>query len=369
MNSYKKKSSLEQYFAENIYVMRLNTLINRFARWLDGSGRDSNIVISSRVRLARNLQNFPFPDKAKHNILRQVVNVIKEKYTKVDNLKDSLYIDVNEISEIDRQFLMERRLISPDLAHRKLPSGLIIGKDELISIMINEEDHLRIQSLQPGLEINKAWEAISRIDDELAEMVEFSFSEQYGYLTACPTNVGTGMRVSVFIHLAGLTMSGKLETIIKDKIPGEITMRGFYGEGTEALGNIFQISNQLTLGRTEQGILDRLINVAESFIKMEKEARQRLLNYERIKLEDKIGRSVGVIKHAKVINSIEVINLLSLLRLGIDLNLTQHIEKKELNEIMVLVQPAHLQKYYGKMLDSNERDILRANLLRKKLNL
>ena len=369
MDSYKKKSSLEQYFADNIYIMRVNSLINSFACWLDGSGGESNIIISSRVRLARNLKKFPFPDRAKHSKLRQIINIVTEKYADVDDLKDSIYINVNKILEIDRQFLMERRLISPDMVQRKLPAGLIIGKDEQVSIMINEEDHLRIQSMQSGLEINKAWEAISRIDDELSEMMEFAFSEEFGYLTACPTNTGTGMRVSIFIHLAGLSMCGKLEKIMKEKIPGEITMRGFYGEGSEALGNIFQISNQLTLGRTERGILNRLIKVAESFVQMEREARQRLLKYERIKLEDKIGRSIGVLKYAKVISSIEVINLLSLLRLGNDINFTNHIEKKELNELMVLVQPAHLQKYYGKILNSNERDILRANLLRKKLNL
>ena len=241
MNSYNKKSSLEQFFADNIYTMRLKTLINHFAMWLDGSGKESDVIISSRVRLARNLQKFPFPEKAKHNKLRQVLEIIKDNYGKVEDLKDSLYININEISEIDRQFLMERRLISPDLVHRKLPAGLIIGKDELVSIMINEEDHFRIQSIQSGLEITKAWEIIKRIDDELAMMMEFAYSEQFGYLTACPTNTGTGMRVSIFIHLAGLAMSGELETIMKEKIPSEITMRGFYGEGTEALGNIFQI--------------------------------------------------------------------------------------------------------------------------------
>lgn len=364
-----KKSSLQRSFADNIYTMRLNTLINHFAKWLDGSGSESDIIVSSRVRLARNLQDFPFPDKAKHSKLQQIVDVIKDNYGKVEDLKDSLYIDINEISEIDRQFLMERRLISPIFVNQNLPAGLIIGKQELVSIMINEEDHLRIQSIQSGLEIMKAWEAISRIDDEFAEMMEFAYSDQYGYLTACPTNTGTGMRVSIFIHLAGLTMIGELEKIIKDKIPIEITIRGFYGEGTEALGNIFQISNQLTLGRTEQGIINRLLNVAASFINMEKEARQRLLRQDRTKLEDKVGRSIGILKHAKIMNSIEFINLLSMVRLGINLDIVNYIDKKILNELMVLVQPAHLQKYYGKILDSSERDILRANLIRNKLDL
>ena len=199
--------------------------------------------------------------------------------------------------------------------------------------------------------------------------MDFAFSEQYGYLTACPTNTGTGMRVSIFIHLSGLAMIGELETIIKKKLPSEITMRGFYGEGTEALGNIFQISNQLTLGRTENGIINRLINVAETFIEMEKEARKKLLKDQKMKLEDKIGRSLGILKHAKIISSFEVVDLLSILRLGVSLNFIQNISEKDLSELMVLVQPAHLQKYFGKPLNSDQRDIFRANLIRKKLNL
>lgn len=369
MDAYHEKSSLEESFAENIDSMRINALINRFAKWLDGSGNESDIIISSRVRLARNLQNFPFPDRSKQNKLRLVVDLIKDAHHKVQSLTDSTFININQLSELDRQFLMERRLISPDFVHRNLPAGLILGKDELISIMINEEDHLRIQSIQSGLEINEAWKVISRIDDELSEVIEFAFSDQYGYLTACPTNVGTGMRVSIFIHLAGLAMNHELEKIIKEKIPSEITIRGFYGEGTEAMGNVFQISNQLTLGRTESGIINRINNIAESFINMEKEARHQLIKKNRIKLEDKVGRAIGTLKHAKIISSIEFVNLLSMLRLGIDLKLIKHIEKKLLNQLMVLTQPAHLQKYYGKALDSEGRDILRANLIRKKLDL
>jgi len=369
MDSFNKKSSFNQYFADNIYAIRLNSLVNRYAKWLDGSGNESEIIISCRVRLARNLQKFPFPDRATDQDLKEIVHRIEDIYGNVTDLKDSLYIDINEISDIDRLFLMERRLISHDLVRRNLPAGLIIGKDELISIMINEEDHLRIQSIQSGLEITKAWQSICRIDDELAENLDFAFSEEFGYLTACPTNTGTGMRVSIFIHLPALAMNSELDKIIQEKIPGEITIRGFYGEGSDALGNIFQISNQHTLGRTEQSIIDRLYLVAETFIDMEKKAREKLLNQQRVILEDKIYRSIGILKYAKMISSMEVVNLLSSLRIGIDLEISEPVARKALNELMVLVQPAHLQKYYNRIIESNQRDILRAQLLKKKLNL
>jgi len=343
-------------------------LLQQSPGWLDGSGKYSDVVISSRVRLARNLKGFPFPNRAADTALHQVLEIIKSCYNKIDDLKDSVFININELDELDRQFLMERRLISPNFIKLDRPGGLIIGSDELISIMINEEDHLRIQSIQSGLEINNAWQLIHHIDDALANLLEFAYSDQFGYLTACPTNTGTGIRVSVFINLSALAIAEKVEKIIKEMAPSEVAIRGFYGEGTDILGNIFQISNQLTLGRTEQSIINRINNMAEQLIEFEQNAREELLDEKAVIVEDKVARAVGTLKYAKILTSVEGVNFISLLRLGVALKLIDNIDTRILNELLVLIQPAHLQKLQGRDLNSHDRDILRVKLIRKRLN-
>ncbi len=237
-------NSLNDYSAETkLYRQHINSLSQCAPKWLDGSGKHSDLVISSRVRLARNLKKFSFPNRASSKALNQVLEIIRDCLSKVDDLEGAIFLNVSDLDELDRQFLMERRLISPNFVKMDRPCGLIVGKDEMISIMINEEDHLRIQSIQSGLEINKTWQLIHRIDDALANSLEFAYSEQYGYLTACPTNTGTGIRISLFINLSALALAGKIEKIINEIAPSEVAIRGFYGEGSDILGNIFQISN------------------------------------------------------------------------------------------------------------------------------
>jgi len=347
----------------------VNTLLHQSPKWLNGSGNRSDIVISSRVRLARNIGDFSFPNRAPNKVLSQVLKIVGNCYSNIADLKDASLLDISALDELDRQFLMERRLISQDIIKLDRPSGLIIGKDELISIMINEEDHLRIQSLQSGLEINKAWQLIRRIDDGLANELDFAYSEQFGYLTACPTNTGTGIRASVFINLPALALTAKMDKIIHEMAPSEVAIRGFYGEGSEILGNIFQVSNQLTLGKTEQSIINRINNMAEQLISFELNARNELLKKNSIVIEDKVARAVGTLKYAKILPSGEGITLLSLLRLGMSLGFIDSIDEKILNELLVLIQPAHLQKLHKKSLGSHERDILRIKLIRKRLNL
>ncbi len=351
-----------------MYRQYLNSFSQHCPKWLESSGKHSDMVISSRVRLARNLEKFSFPNRASIKVLNQVLEIIRDCLNNIEDFKDSIFLNVNELDELDRQFLMERRLVSPNLVKLNRPCGLIIGKDELISIMINEEDHLRIQSIQSGLEIRRTWQLIHRIDDALARSLEFAYSEQYGYLTACPTNTGTGIRVSLFINLSALALAGKIDKIINEIAPSEVAIRGFYGEGTDVLGNIFQVSNQLTLGRTEQAIINRIENVAEQLIRFEQNAREDVLKENRITVEDKVWRAVGVLKYARILTSIEGVNFLSLLRLGVALNLIDSIDGKILNELLVLIQPAHLQKLHKRRLDSQERDILRMKLIRKRLN-
>ena len=345
-----------------------DSLLEHAPKWLDGSGKNSDIVISSRVRLARNLSDYSFPNRAPARVLNQVLSTVKDCYSKNVGSKDSIFFNINDLDELDRQFLMERRLISPEMIKLDRPCGLIIGKNELISIMINEEDHLRIQSIQSGLAVDKAWQLIRRIDDALADGLDFAFSEQFGYLTACATNTGTGIRASVFINLPALAIAEKIDKIIHEVAPSEVAIRGFYGEGSDILGNIFQVSNQLTLGRTEQSIINRIHNMAEQLISFELNAREELLNKNSIVVEDKVARAVGTLKYAKILPSIESIPLLSLLRLGMALDLIDFIDEKIINELLVLIQPAHLQKLHGTSLNSRDRDVLRIKLIRKRLD-
>jgi protein arginine kinase len=347
---------------------KVDFLLNRSPQWLSGTGNHADIVISSRVRLARNLTEFSFPNRAANKVLEEILAVIKECFHEVDDLADSVFLNINELDGLDRQFLMERRLVSPHFINLDRPCGLIIGKDELISIMINEEDHLRIQSIQSGLEIEKAWQAIHRIDDALNNALEFAYSDQFGYLTACPTNTGTGIRVSVYINLSALALVEKIDKIIQEIARSEVAIRGFYGEGTDILGNIFQISNQMTLGRTEQSILDRIKNMSEQLISFEQQAQQELLDQKLIIVEDKLARAEATLKNAKILSSVEVVNFLSMLRLGMAMKLKEKIDYKVLNELLMLVQPAHLQKQHGNRLSSLDRDILRVKLIRKRLN-
>lgn len=346
----------------------LTAMAQKPARWLDSSGQYADIVISSRIRLARNFQDIPFPNRAAASKLGQVLTRLYDCYPSIDELRDAYFFNMNALSRQERQFLMERHLISPLFVDTKKPAGLIVSRDESLSIMINEEDHLRLQSIQSGLGIETAWERLHRLDEALSRQFNFAFSDQFGYLTACPTNTGTGIRVSVFINLPALALSKKIDDIIHDIAPSEIAIRGFYGEGSDILGNFFQISNQLTLGRTEQSVMNRIRNMAEQLVAHEQNARRELMRDEAIVVEDQVARAMAIIKHARLMDSAEAIHYLSLLRLGRALNLVAGIQFNELNELLVLIQPAHLQLFYNRKLEPRERDILRTKVIRNKLN-
>ncbi|MDZ7331638.1 MAG: protein arginine kinase [candidate division KSB1 bacterium] len=338
-------------------------------RWLLGDGRHSDLVISCRIRLARNLKDFGFPNRAPSEKLNEILDMIEHCLEQTEELRGAVFVRLSDLEELDRQFLMERRLISPQFMKLERPCGLIIGPDEMISIMINEEDHLRIQALQSGLELERTWQLVRRIDDAFARTLNFAYSDQFGYLTACPTNTGTGMRVSVFIHLSALALSGRIEKIVGEIAPSEVAIRGFYGEGSDILGNIFQISNQLTLGRTEQSIMRRIENMTEQLIQLEQQASHDLLQENPLLVEDKVYRAIGTIKYARMLNSVEAVNLLSLIKLGSSMRLIDPIDHRTFNELLVLIQPAHLQKLNHATLSAQDRDILRIKLIRKRLNL
>lgn len=344
------------------------SLLN-FGRWLTEEDEYSDTIISSRIRLARNIQGFAFPNKATKRELTDLIEKVKQACSKSSSLKKTNLINIGKLSKWDRKYFVERRLASPQFIENKIPSLLVVGAQENLSIMVNEEDHLRLQCVEPGLDIKQAWRKISTVEDELEENLDFSYSSRFGYLTACPTNLGTGMRVSIVIHLPCLSLQEKIDSVIRDLPTSEIAVRGFYGEGTESIGNIFQISNQLTLGRTEHSVIERMIDIAKKITEMERAARTNLFESDIIKVEDSIFRALGTLQHARIISSLESMNLLSMIRLGIELNLIKQMSRLAINQLMVLVQPAHLQKIYKKDLSSRERDIIRAEFIRQNFKL
>lgn len=344
------------------------SLLN-FGRWLTDEDEYSDTIISSRIRLARNIQGFAFPNKATSRELTDVVENVRHACLKSLALKKAKLVNIVKLSEWDRKYFVERRLASPQFVENKIPSLLVVGPQENLSIMVNEEDHLRLQCVEPGLDIKPAWRKISHVEDELEENLNFSYSSRFGYLTACPTNLGTGMRVSIVIHLPCLSLQEKIDAVIRDLPTSEIAVRGFYGEGTESIGNIFQISNQLTLGRTEHSVIERMLDIAKKITNLEREARTNLVKKDIIKIEDSIFRALGTLQHARIISSLEAMSLLSMVRLGIELNLIQQMNRLAVSQLMVLVQPAHLQKIYKKTLNSRERDVLRAEFIRQNFKL
>jgi protein arginine kinase len=342
----------------------IDALAHQMPRWLEGRGKDTDIVISSRIRLARNLVSIPFPGAAHHSDLERVVEQVYDAVRRVRVLHDATPIDMEQLDALDRKFLVERRLISPVFADSRHPALVVVGDDELVSIMVNEEDHLRIQSIQPGFGVRESWRLSSQLDDEFAENLDYAFSDQYGYLTSCPTNTGSGLRVSMFVHLPALTMLGKAEEVMRELAPHEIAIRGFYGEGTEVIGNIFQISNQLTLGCPEMYIILRLEEIGKQVLDLERESRERLWKEQKVLLEDQVFRALGILQNARVLSAIEFLTLWSMMRLGLDLEIINGISREVLNQLMMTTQPAHLQKQHQELSDVDSRDVMRAIVVR-----
>ena len=271
------------------------------------------------------------------------------------------------MDNVDKQFLVERHLMSREQASKPNSKAVVIDNDEIISIMINEEDHLRLQVMKSGFDLLDAWEIMNRIDDALSKELSFAFSSEYGYLTACPTNTGTGMRGSVMLHLPALVMLRTIDKVLSAIAKLSFTTRGLYGEGTQAIGNFFQISNQISLGHNEDEIISNINGLIRQVIEHEETARGVLLKQQKTLLEDRVWRSLGILKNSFIISSQETTELLSMLRLGIDLNIIKDIDRRTVNELFILIQPAHLQKLESKKLNSQERDIKRASLIRSKL--
>ena len=338
------------------------------AVWLSGEGSDSQVVLSSRVRLARNIADSPFPSRADTGKRENILSFVKNAVEKSQGLRRGTFVDCSELDDLDRSFLVERHLASVELTRCRDSCALLIGEKENTSLMINEEDHLRVQALSSGLEIRKAFEMADQMDEELSGSLEFAFDPSFGYLTACPTNTGTGMRASVLIHLPGLALTREIEKVISQINKLGLVVRGFYGEGSDVWGNLFQVSNQTTLGRSEEDIVESLERVTRQIIEYEENARKRLFSEAEDQIEDKIWRAFGILKYARTLTSEEVLNMLSAIRLGIGTGIVKTLSLSQVNEILALSQPAHLQKYFKKRMEPGERDRVRAELVRSKLD-
>jgi protein arginine kinase len=330
-------------------------------------GPHDRIVMSSRVRLARNIKEAHFPGWAKKPERVRVLELIRPAVESLPEMKQAFSGTMDSLSTLDKQILVERHLISREHAAKSAGSGLVLNRTETLCFMINEEDHLRMQALLPGLQLRQAWSNIDDADSQLERKLDYSFSPELGYLTACPTNLGTGIRVSAMLHLPGLVLDEQINPIIQSVNKLGLAVRGLYGEGTEALGNVFQVSNQMTLGEAESAIVERLEKVLAQIIEHEENARARLLEKKPKMVFNHIGRAYGILANAHSISSKETMNLLSLMRLGVDVGLFPGVDRALVDELFILTQPAHLQKQHSEKLSAEERDLLRADMVRDRL--
>ena len=347
--------------------MNLDSLTQNRGEWLRAHGPEADIVISSRIRLARNLSSFNFTNRATTLQKAEIEQYLKVRLEKLDFTPPLQYITLAPLSVLDRQLLVERQLISRELANSEGPRGVAVAANEIISVMVNEEDHIRLQVIRSGFSLDDAWQDADRLDDKLEERVPYAFNEELGYLTACPTNVGTGLRASVMLHLPALVLTKQIEKVFRALQKINLAVRGLYGEGSRASGDFYQISNQVTLGKSETTIINEIRDVIPQIITYERQARQTLTNDNRPMLLDRVKRAFGTLQNAAMMTSEETMDLLSNVRLGVNLGLIDEINIDEVNELFIHTQPAHLQKLLGKELDSEERNSERARFLHNRL--
>lgn len=349
--------------------MKLSDLTRRRAEWLRGTAPMGHVVISSRARLARNLAGMPFLSRCSPEQLSEIAERLRRTLGKVGLPGETFYADVEAADPLDRQLLVERHLISRQQADAKGPRGVAVASGEAVAVMVNEEDHLRVQVLRAGLQLDSCYAELRRLDALLEGHLTFAFSSRFGYLTACPTNVGTGLRVSVMLHLSALKMTGEIEKALRAARDMHLAVRGLHGEGTEPTGDLFQVSNQVTLGKSEVEIISEFKDqIVPGIIEYERRAREALLKNRRIALQDRISRAGAVLRSARLISSEETMFLLSQLRLGLSLELVDGIGLETINELSLMVQPAHLQRLTGREMSPAERGEARADLVRKRLS-
>ncbi len=344
--------------------MKLSDLTHRAGEWLRGVGPMHDVVISSRVRYARNLAGMPFLSRCTGEQLRELETRLRDTVLEARLADEMLYVDVAAAGKLDRELVVERHLISRQHADGRHPRGVAISGSETVAVMVNEEDHLRIQVLRSGLQLSEAFEDLSRIDELLEERASFAFHDRYGYLTACPTNVGTGIRCSVMVHLPALVISRRIEKVLGAVTQIGLTVRGLSGEGSEIAGNLFQISNQWTLGISEPETITKIEKILQQILEQERRAQDQLLEENRRSIEDRVWRAYATLRYAQVMSSNEAIELLSSIRLGLSVGILNTPSYESINAMIISVRPAHLQKLAGRPLTPPERDEWRAELVR-----
>lgn len=347
--------------------MKIEDFAGSSGEWLKGIGPEADIVISSRVRLARNLSDFPFIRRCTDIDRANIESTVHEHIMAEKELSQVFYVDVADLESLDRQFLVERQLISREHADSDGARAVAIDKTETFSLMINEEDHLRVQVMKSGLDLENAWSEIDRIDDLLEKKLSLAFSSKQGYLTACPTNVGTGMRVSVMLHLPALVITRQIEKVFRSLQKLSLAVRGLYGEGSQAMGDFYQISNQVTLGKTEDQLIKQVSDIVPSIVSYERQARDFLIEKSQNDLCDQVHRAFGTLQNAQQISSEETMHLLSKVRMGVNLGLIKNLEIPTVNKLFIHTQPAHLQIIRGGELDTAKRNVERALYLQSHL--
>lgn len=340
---------------------------NAVTGWMTSDGEHSDIVMSTRIRLARNLRGYAFPMACTEDEALAVDQLVVGALLDSEHGETYTYMKMSELSRLDREVLVEKHLISPQLINPERLGAVVLSEDETISMMVNEEDHVRIQCIYPGLQLEAAYKCADAVDNILEKELPYAFDEEFGYLTSCPSNTGTGMRASVMMHLPALTMTKQIKRIIPAISRLGLVVRGSYGEGSKALGNIYQVSNQVTLGKSEQEILDELNNITSRLIRYEQQSRKVLLEKSKVALEDRLFRSLGTLAYARLLQTGEAARCLSDVRLGIDLGIIEDVDVSIMNELMVFMQPGFLQRYANAELTQEERDIFRAKLFRERL--
>lgn len=351
-----------------VKAVELDDLARQRGEWLRGGGPEGDIVISSRIRLARNLADFPFISRATEQDRLRIEKALHECVLQLESGEKMLYVDMEQLGSVDRQFLVERHLISREHAESQGARSVAIDPGESLSVMINEEDHLRIQVMSSGFNLPEAWAKISQVDDLIESRVTYAFHPKLGYLTACPTNVGTGMRVSVMLHLPALVLTRQIDKFFRSLQKISLAVRGLYGEGSQAMGDFYQISNQVTLGKSEESLIKDVADIVPQIIKYERTAREFLIRESQENLHDRVSRAYGILRTAQTISSEETMHLLSSVRMGVNLGLIEDLEIPTINELFIHTQPAHLQKISGAELDTADRNIERARYLRRQLN-
>ncbi len=347
--------------------MKVEELLSQTGEWLRGAGPESDVVISSRVRLARNLRRFPFLTVASLPVRAEIERFVRPRLEDGKFPRRLNYWSLTEVSPIERTLLVERHLISRELAQQEGERGVAVAGDESVSIMVNEEDHLRLQVIRSGFQLEEAFEELDRMDSSLEGSLNYAFHPKFGYLTACPTNAGTGLRISVMIHLPAVVLAKQMDKVLQSLQSVRVAVRGFYGEGTQPVGDFYQVSNQVTLGKSERDIVAEMRKVVPEILRFERSWRQKLLEDRPRQLEDKVWRAYGLLKNARRMSSEEATDLLSSLRLGIHLNILTKFPARTVNELFLFTQPGHLQKAERKILDADERDLVRAEFIRRRL--